>query len=538
MTGNACTAAEYLEALALFEEAAERLAAADPVMLDSQQVLESLKRLETAARKTPYSQHVLTTVACEQGLPYQLDYTGIKELLIDQLHLAGSEARSRIHGARSRAPRHERGVSPEPVLPLIAAAQRAGRISDRHATVIEKVLDTCRRRLSAQEIEGLEDLMVTAADSVTPDDLAKVGKAAIDRIDPDGAEPDDEAINHARGLDVGKQNDDLMSDFDGSLTPEGRALLDTILAKLARPGVNNPADADTPVDLTDPDAVAAAAKRDTRTTSQRNHDALLEALRTAIRSGELGQHRGVPCVPIINLGIDQLETESGFATTATGGRMPVPDALRMMGANPKYVLVLDLQSRPLFLGRQKRLASADQRIALYGSDKGCTAPGCDAPATMTQVHHIVEWADGGKTDITLLTLACDKHHGKITPDTSDYPRGFETITLKDGPYKGRTGWRRKADPSGTFKVNHTHHTDELYRQALERWHQRRQGFRNQWREQDLRAQYDTIIGSTYTDIAAILDSPNGPPTLEHLLAEHDTETDWCRDETDDLNPAA
>ncbi|MGV7637028.1 HNH endonuclease signature motif containing protein, partial [Mycobacterium kansasii] len=88
----------------------------------------------------------------------------------------------------------------------------------------------------------------------------------------------------------------------------------------------------------------------------------------------------------ITLGIDQLETETGIATTATGGRLPVADALRMMGTNPKYVLVLDLASRPRVLGREKRLASADQRIALYGAEKGCTAPGCDAPATRCQVH--------------------------------------------------------------------------------------------------------------------------------------------------------
>lgn len=109
-----CTAAEYLDALTSFEQAAERLAQADPVMLDSQDVLAALERLEAAARKAPYSQHLLTQVAVEQGLPAQLGYTGMKELLVQRLRLAGGEARDRIHGARDRAPQHGHGLNPEP----------------------------------------------------------------------------------------------------------------------------------------------------------------------------------------------------------------------------------------------------------------------------------------------------------------------------------------------------------------------------------------------------------------------------------------
>ena len=538
MNTSTCTAAEYLDALASFEHAAERLAQADPVMLDSQDVLASLERLETAVRKVPFSQHLLTQVAVEQGLPGQLGYTGMKELLVQRLRLAGGEARDRIHGARDRAPQHGHGVCPEPRYALVAEAQRDGTISDRHALAIEHVFAKCRRTIRPDQAAILEDVLVTAAADVTPEDLAVIGARALAHLDPDGAEPDSDVVDRARGLTVGMQDDDLMTSFGGDLTPEGRVLLDTILEKLARPGVNNPADADDPVDLADQDAVKAAAKRDRRTTPQRNHDALVTALGLAIASGGLGQHRGVPCVPIITLGIDQLETETGVATTATGGRLPVADALRMMGTNPKYVLVLDLASRPLFLGREKRLASADQRIALYGAEKGCTAPGCDAPATRCQVHHITEWADGGATDITCLTLACDAHHGKVTPDTGDFPRGWDTITVRAGEFAGRTGWRRTADPSHEHRVNHTHHADELYRHALERWRARCAELRNLWRSEELRVRYEKCVGTIHDDIAAILDGPHGPPILEALLAEHDADEPWNCQMPADLRTAA
>ncbi|TWS25836.1 DUF222 domain-containing protein [Tsukamurella sputi] len=538
MSTTTCTAVEYLDALTAFEQAAERLAQVDPVMLDPQDVLASLERLETASRRLPFSRHLLAQVATEQGLPGQLGYTGMKELLVQRLRLASGEARDRIHGARDRVPQHGHGVCPEPRYALVAEAQRDGVISDRHALTIERVFAKCRRTIRPDQAAVLEDVLVTAAADVTPEDLAVIGARALAHLDPDGAEPDSDVIARARGLSVGRQDDDLMTPFGGDLSPEGRALLDTILEKLARPGVNNPADADDPVDLTDQDAVRAAAKRDRRTTAQRNHDALVTALAAAINSGALGQQRGVTCVPIITLTIDQLESETGIATTATGGRMPVEDALRMMGANPRYVLVLDLQSRPLFLGREKRLASADQRIALYGSEKGCTAPGCEAPATRCQVHHITEWADGGATDITCLTLACDAHHGKVTPRTEDARRGWDTITVRVGDYAGRTGWRRTADPSQQHRVNHQHHADELYRHALERWRVRCAELQNLWRGEELRVRYGECVDSIHDDIAAILDGPHGPPILEDLLSEHDADEPWNLQMPTDLRAAA
>jgi len=497
-------------------------------MLSSSEVLDALRRLERAARKVPSSQHWLTQVGIEQGLPAQLGYTGVKEMLVDQLHLAGGEAVDRIRGARSRAPRQTHGVAPEPKLPVLAGAQRDGLISERHAVSIEKALDKCSHKLTMPKLHDLEDMLVTAAvGGCTPDDIAMLGRRAYEHIDPDGAEPSAEDIARARELSIGKQGGDLMSGVEGVLSPEARALMDAVFEKLARPGVNNPDDVDAPVDMDDADAVAAAAKRDKRTTAQRNHDALAAALRAAIGSGLLGQHRGLPCIPIITLGIDQLESETGIATTATGGRLPVEDALRMMGANPKYLLLLDVAGRPLYLGREKRLASADQRIALYGSEKGCSAPRCDAPATRCQVHHKTEWKDGGRTDITVLTLACDAHHGKVVPSGDEIRRGFETVTIPDGEeFAGRTGWRRTADPEGEFRVNHRHHAEELYRLAQEHHRQRHQQYADAWRAEDERALYRDFVGTIHDDISAMLDGPNGPPILESLLAEHEADNAW------------
>jgi hypothetical protein len=62
-----------------------------------------------------------------------------------------------------------------------------------------------------------------------------------------------------------------MSPIRGWLTPEARAGLDAVLAKLAAPGMCNPED-DAPT--VDGAPAEESVQRDTRSTAQRNHDGL------------------------------------------------------------------------------------------------------------------------------------------------------------------------------------------------------------------------------------------------------------------------
>ncbi|MGW0045624.1 HNH endonuclease signature motif containing protein, partial [Rhodococcus sp. NPDC003348] len=102
----------------------------------------------------------------------------------------------------------------------------------------------------------------------------------------------------------------------------------------------------------------------------------------------------------------------------------IRDALRMAEKAHPVLALFDHNGRPLHLGRSKRLASADQRLALIAASRGCTRPGCDAPASMTAVHHLTEWNKGGRTDIDALDLACDHCHALV----HDGPGGWQTRT--------------------------------------------------------------------------------------------------------------
>lgn len=64
----------------------------------------------------------------------------------------------------------------------------------------------------------------------------------------------------------------------------------------------------------------------------------------------------------------------------------------------------------LSYGRTRRVATARQRLALTARDRGCSFPGCTAAPEWCERHHILEWVNGGRTDLNNLTLLCRYHH--------------------------------------------------------------------------------------------------------------------------------
>jgi hypothetical protein len=75
---------------------------------------------------------------------------------------------------------------------------------------------------------------------------------------------------------------------------------------------------------------------------------------------------------------------------------------------------MDTSGTILDVGREQRLHTTKQRVAMAVRDGGCRIEGCDCPPSMTEAHHINEWAaHGGRTDLADGILMCPFHHTMV-----------------------------------------------------------------------------------------------------------------------------
>ncbi|WP_051122060.1 HNH endonuclease signature motif containing protein [Nocardia sp. 348MFTsu5.1] len=453
------------EIVAVRETLSRRLVDVSLAMLSDKETVELAQVVEMQSRRDEAVKVRIAvelrerSVAAKQGLKHN-------KFLRHQLRISATQASARSKRAERVGEWHTpSGEITSPVYPTTWLALRDGAIGIAHYNVIDEVLralpGTIRSDLASWS-EG-ERLMAEAARTMDPDELKRVGLHLDAYLNPDG-EFDDVDRAQKRDLKVSKQGADHMAGIKGTLDPTTKALWDIVAAKWAAQGMNNPDDPDSPTgsaDKADAETLKAAAKRDTRTPGQRNHDAFKRLMEMVVGQGILGQHRGLPAQVIVTMTLEQLEAEAGLATTASGGVVPVRDALRLAGVSRKFLALLDDKHRPLFLGREKRLATAYQRLALIAAERGCSRPGCDAPATETAVHHMVEYSKGGRTDITVLTLVCGPDHGHI----HDGDTGWITEIINDGTgppgWQGRVGWRQRGtlDPP---RPNNTHFPENYF----------------------------------------------------------------------------
>jgi hypothetical protein len=372
----------------------------------------------------------------------------VRRLLCSRLRITSAEAKRRFRVAARICPRRSlTGPALEPELPALAAAVEKGVIGDDHIAAVCHALDVLPAAVSAVECEKAERRLVRHARRQDAKFVAVIGEQIADCLNPDGTFTDADRARR-RGLILGRQDVDGMSRLGGWLDPEARAYLEAATAAV-RPGRHVPQTGDAPT-----------AERDNRTPAQRCHDGLKLGLREAILSGGLGLHRGVPVTVIATTTPADLEAAARAARdpsaampapARTGGntRLPMRDLIRMAANSIHYLAVFDDHSdRPLYLGRSKRIATADQRIICYARDKGCTRPDCLERGYHCEVHHAVDWADGGQTDADTLYFAC-------APDHTEATCGNLTTTVTD---EGRLAW---SDGTGPARVNHIHRPDEL-----------------------------------------------------------------------------
>ena len=370
----------------------------------------------------------------------------LRDMLWARLRITPGELVRRFKlTARIRPRRSLTGPVLAPELAELAGAVQDGALGEDHIRAVCHALDVLPASVSPADVAEAERALVGHARKLDAAVVAKLGQRIADYLNPDGLFTDEDRARR-RGLRLSPQGPDGMSRLSGLLDPEARAYFEAIAAAV-RPGRHQPEN-------------APPEQRDERSAPQRCHDALKLALQTAIGCGELGTHRGHPVTVVVTTTLAELDQAAHAvvdasiqmpapAHTGGGSRLPMSDVIRLAAKAIHYLAVFDNHTgRPLYLGRQKRLATAEQRLICYARDRGCTRPNCLAPGYHCQVHHSPDWAQGGRTDADTLHFACDCDHDGAS-------RGDWHTTVTDN---GRLGWTNATGPP---QINHAHHPEEL-----------------------------------------------------------------------------
>jgi hypothetical protein len=374
-------------------------------VLTTPERLAVLEKFEGFRRQQPAIEHLLINQLSEQADAAELGGK-LAPALADRLRITRADASRRIHEAADLGDRTALNGEPlEPVLPATAEAQRNGELGAGHVAVIRSFWHRLPDFVDIETRAKAEAQLARLAGEHRPDELARLANTLTDCLNPDGDFTDVDRVKR-RGITIGRQDIDGMSPISGYLTPEARATLDAVFAKLAAPGMCNSAD-ETPCVRGTPSQ--AAIQGDTRSLGQRHHDALLALARHALASGSLGQHNGLPASIIVTTTLQELEAGAGKALTGGGTLLPMSDVIRLASHAHHYLAIFD-KGKALALYHTKRLASPAQRIVLYAKDRGCSFPGCSVPGYLCEVHHCNRYATNPVTDVNDLTFGCGPNH--------------------------------------------------------------------------------------------------------------------------------
>jgi len=308
-------------------------------------------------------------------------------------------------------------------LPAVADAFANGWVTAEQVAVIAPVtLDEHRAAAAGQGVDLAEvDATLTETAATRPhSDLKQVVHHYLERLDPDGPEPDP---TEGRSLSIARHADGSVSGrFE--LDPVGGERIQAVLESMVQ---------------------AARRAADTRSRGQQLGDAFVQWADNTLAAGGLPILRTVKphviaLIPLADLADPQ--TGHCAAETGFGARVSAARARLLACDGGITRVVIGPESQPLDMGRTHRVVPPHLRRATEVRDRHCVFTGCDAPTYWCDVHHLLHWIDGGETSLENSALLCERHHTKVH-------HGFRIERQPDGRWRT---WR----PDGTEIVLNTH----------------------------------------------------------------------------------
>jgi hypothetical protein len=294
-------------------------------------------------------------------------------------------------------------------LPAVAAAFAEGSVTAGQVALIAPIVGEQELAAAAErdvDLGAIEESIVAVAQNRPHDTLAQVVHRYREALDPDGPEPDPTAgrrFTMARHADGG-----------GS----GRFDLDAVGFEKVRAVIESMVQADRPKD-------------DERTRAQQQADALVQWADNTLASGNLPILRTVKPHLIVTLDIEDLLDPAkgpGAAQTGFGATISAARARWLACDATISRMVMGPEGLPLDVGRDKRVVPPHLRRAVERRDRHCVFAGCGAPTHWCDVHHLLEWINGGETSLENSALLCERHHTKVH-------HGFRVERPPDGRWR-------------------------------------------------------------------------------------------------------
>ncbi len=274
--------------------------------------------------------------------------------------------------------------------PVVQAEALAGRVGFDQATAIVHSIRRLPCELDVDTVDACERAMLGHVHEFDPDLMKQFGHHVVTVVAPEvGEEADRLALLREEARARGDRSFTWARDGFGSVRFRGQLPIvdaEPLVALMTAVTASLP--------VTDELGELVPIQR-------RQADALTHIVGAYAASGQAPTLGGDRPRVVVTISLDAPAHRSrhGHPVLQSGECLSAGDIRRLACDADIIPAVLGGDSQILDLGRGSRLFTGSTRQALVLRDQGCVFPGCNAPPTICEGHHITPWWAGGRTDL-------------------------------------------------------------------------------------------------------------------------------------------
>ncbi len=302
-----------------------------------------------------------------------------------------------------------------------AEALDAGLVSPAHAAVILDATNELPTGVSDPQRAAVEAALVTKAQRFNPDQLRRLARRAVEEIEPDQSVVDAHENDLLRTEEeAAREKCSLTFHDNDDGTTTGHFTVPTLAAAILRKVIESMTAPRRMRDTSGAGAATSSTSSTSSTGSTGDHRAFDWRHRRGLAFVELLEHLPTDrlhpkTAATVVVTIDHTVLQGALKTAGldTGETITAGEARRLACNAGILPAILGTKSVALDLGRETRLFTEPQRLAVGLQHHTCAADGCERPFAWCELHHREPWSRGGRTDLNNAVPLCHYHHQRI-----------------------------------------------------------------------------------------------------------------------------